>query len=292
MYYPFHLSHAARVQQPHRLTRPAGPADIRQAQATAAEVLGRFPGDWAHILRSELVATTIGAALPLLGFLVFGWPLILLSLSVLCDGLALWAAEAFRRQRGDPRADAALDLALRCEQALEVAIALQGPARQIAAEPPSRDAITLFEHSTLGFVLIAMAVLLGPALEQAGLTAVLSVALGALLPRLLELRQQRAPPGGAAAPGGAQIAYRPRSPETLLRLFLILFGGLVVHHGLSALGASPLTREIALLLAYLLICLGLALWWRHIARQGLQHLHRLDALPRPAEATGAQAGPG
>ena len=94
MYFPFHLMRTANAVQTAWPARPLREADLPGARAIADEVLERFPRDWAHIVRSEIRTSIIAAVLPLAGALLFGWLLILLTLSVLLDGLALWRSRS------------------------------------------------------------------------------------------------------------------------------------------------------------------------------------------------------
>lgn len=277
MYFPFHLMRTANAVQTAWPARPLREADLPGARAIADEVLERFPRDWAHIVRSEIRTSIIAAVLPLAGALLFGWSLILLTLSVLLDGLALWAIEKYRLGRGDPRMQRTLDLALRCERAVDVAVAMRNRNRLIPAEEVSTGCLQQVEASLLWFSVIAIAVLIATALESAGPAALAVVFAGALTARLLELREALARSAGLGSGASPRIEDRPRSPETLLRQLLMIFTALVLYHALSMLGVFHALREFALLTGYLIVCVGLAAWWRRVARHGQRQLQALLA---------------
>lgn len=275
VYFPFHLSRAIRAQKGERLPRPIEERDLGQARRTAQEVLARFPKDWAWMVRVEIRTALLGAAVPLAGALFLDWPLWLLALSLFLDGLAVCGIEMAFRPYGERFSRPMLDLALRTEQALQVAAARPPGGKPIPLSEVDPGQLQSLEKPLLVVSLIGALLLLQPALEEAGALALLCVLAGSLASRALEARERLLECRAAESAGTPPIQGRPRSPESLLRLFLMLGAAAFLYHVVGWIAPFRIDGRLALLYGYLLATAGLAGWWWYAASRGRRRLHGL-----------------
>jgi len=282
MFYPFSLTALSRDRRETSRVRPLESRDLTLAQEWCQTHLPRFPAYQRQVLEGQLTALLIGAAVPGIGHLAFGWPLQLLAISLVADCVAALWADRLRDRYAEHAFLAAMRAALHGEQTMATAAALGRGGRPGNGRVPD----TPYEDyaGNLNIMLLPCLAIgalsfnwLLPRIGILPLLAALFVPFAArLLQACVDIRRSR-------TTVDVDLHFLPQSLAPLACTALAIFIALILHP-LSMLLPVDLDAQArwfgyAAAVAYLAVCAVFALLWRKRLAQAQATLAAFAAEP-------------